>query len=87
MFHKDVKSLFANSEFLSINCPANSETTKIVNEDTLKHLLPNCVVANSARGDIVDDEAMIKALKSKKFLHMVWTFIMGNQKFTLNILS
>lgn len=66
VFHKDVKSLFANSEFLSINCPANSETTKIVNEDTLKHLLPNCVVANSARGDIVDDEAMIKALKSKK---------------------
>tara|TARA_B100000886_G_C20418972_1_gene490565 strand:+ start:1875 stop:2828 length:954 start_codon:yes stop_codon:yes gene_type:complete len=65
-YHSELGSLFANSEFLSINCPATNDTNKIVNEDTIKHLAPNCVIGNSARGDIVDDDAMIKALKNRK---------------------
>ena len=31
----------------------------------------NAVIGNAARGDVVDDEAMIEALKSKKFLLLV----------------
>ena len=66
IFHKDIKSFLENCDFLSINCPATQETTKIINEKTLKYLAPNCVIGNSARGDIVDDDAMIKALKDGK---------------------
>ena len=66
IYHKDVNSLFSQSEFLSINCPATPDTTNIVNADTIAHLKDNCVVGNSARGDVVNDEAMIKALKSEK---------------------
>ena len=66
IYHKDINSLFSQSEFLSINCPATSDTTNIVNADTIAHLKDNCVVGNSARGDVVNDEAMIKALKSEK---------------------
>jgi len=41
IYHKDLKSLFEQSEFLSINCPATSETTKIINKETLSYLKDN----------------------------------------------
>jgi lactate dehydrogenase-like 2-hydroxyacid dehydrogenase len=66
IYHKDLKSLFEQSEFLSINCPATLETTKIINKETLSFLKDNTVVANAARGDVVDDNAMVEALKNGK---------------------
>ena len=65
-YHKELKSLFEVSEFLSINCPATPETIKIINKKTLSYLKDNSVIGNAARGDIVDDEAMIEALKNGK---------------------
>ena len=66
IYHKDLKSLFEQSEFLSINCPATAETTKIINKETLSYLKDNTVVANAARGDVVDDDDMVASLKSGK---------------------
>ena len=66
IYHKDLKSLFAVSEFLSINCPATPETVKIINKESLSYLCEGSVVANAARGDVIDDDAMIVALKSGK---------------------
>ena len=66
IYHKDLKSLFEQSEFLSINCPATPETTKIINKETLSYLEDNTVVGNAARGDVVDDDAMVEALKNGK---------------------
>ena len=66
IYHKNLKSLFEISEFLSINCPATPETIKIINKETLSYLSNGTVVANAARGDVVDDEAMIESLKSGK---------------------
>ena len=66
IYHKDLKSLFAVSEFLSINCPATPETIKIINKESLSYLCKGSVVANAARGDVIDDDAMIEALKSGK---------------------
>ena len=66
IYHKNLKSLFEQSEFLSINCPATPETIKIINRESLSYLKDNTVVGNAARGDVVDDEAMVDALKSGK---------------------
>ena len=66
IYHKTIKDLFNCSDFLSINCPATKETNKIINKETLAHFPDNVVIGNAARGDVVDDEAMIEALKSKK---------------------
>ena len=65
-YHKDLKSLFKQSDFLSINCPATPETIKIINKQTLSYLKDNAVVGNAARGDVVDDDAMVEAIKSGK---------------------
>jgi lactate dehydrogenase-like 2-hydroxyacid dehydrogenase len=65
-YHENVKSLFAQSEFLSINCPATSETVNLLNEETINFLPDEVVIANAARGDVINDDAMIKAMKSGK---------------------
>jgi lactate dehydrogenase-like 2-hydroxyacid dehydrogenase len=65
-YHNNIKSLFNNSEFLSINCPATKETANLVNEQSINYLPDGAVVTNAARGDIIDDTAMIKAMKSGK---------------------
>jgi glyoxylate reductase len=66
IYHNNIKSLFSNSDFLSINCPATKDTSKIINEETINYLPNGAVISNTARGDVVDDEAMIKALKNGK---------------------
>ena len=63
-YHKDAKSLFEESEFLSINCPATARLHEL-NEETIKFVL-NKLLPNAARGDIIDDKAMIQAMKSGK---------------------
>jgi len=64
IYHDNIKDLFAKSEFLSINCPATPETKNIINKNTLSYLKENTVVGNAARGDVVDDDAMVEALKN-----------------------
>ncbi|MEK9741517.1 MAG: D-glycerate dehydrogenase [Pelagibacteraceae bacterium] len=66
IYHSNIKSLFSQSEFLSINCPATAETVNLLNEETINYLPDEVVIANAARGDVINDEAMIKAMKSGK---------------------
>jgi len=65
-YHGDAQSLFSASEFLSINCPSSSETRHLLNADSIGWLPDGAVVVNTARGDIVNDSALIAALKSGK---------------------
>ena len=64
IYHNTLKGLFEQSEFLSVNCPATPETTKIINKETLGYLKKNTVIGNAARGDVVDDDAMVEAIKN-----------------------
>ena len=66
IYHKDLKSLMSVSDVLSVCCPATKETTNLINKKTLEYLPSGAVVTNVARGDIVDDNALIDALNSRK---------------------
>ena len=66
IYHESLKSLISVSDFFSINCPTTEETKKIINKETLSYFSKGAVIINSARGDMIDDEAMINALKSEK---------------------
>ena len=65
-YHSDIKSLFSQSEFLSINCPATADTTNLINKETISYFPDNVVIANAARGDIINDQDMIEAMKNGK---------------------
>lgn len=57
------EELFAESDVLSLHVPLNSHTAKIVNADTLKRMKPGAVLINTARGGLVDEAALIEALR------------------------
>lgn len=64
VFHTTAESLFGVSDVLSLHCASTPETRRIVNRDTIELLPENAIVVNTARGDIVDDDALIDALAS-----------------------
>ena len=66
IYHDSVKSLFSVSDVLSICCPATKETENMINKETVEYFPKGAVITNVARGDIVDDEALIDALNRRK---------------------
>jgi len=65
IYHDSIKSLFSSSDVLSIHCPATNKTKNIINYETLKFFPKDAIIVNSARGDMIDDEAMVKAIEEK----------------------
>ena len=65
-YHDNIKSLFSVSDILSINCPATKDTINIINKDTLEYFPTGAIITNSARGDMIDDDAMLDALSRRK---------------------
>ena len=65
-FHESIKSLFSVSDVLSICCPATKETKNIINKETLEYFPTGAIITNIARGDMIEDEAMVEALNNRK---------------------
>jgi glyoxylate reductase len=70
IYHQSFKSLLSVSDFFSINCPATKETKHIINSKTIKHFPDGATISNSARGDMIDDDAMVEALKNGKIFSL-----------------
>jgi len=70
LYHKSLESLLSVSDFFSVNCPATKETKHIINKKTIKHFPNGAVISNSARGDMIDDDAMVEALKNGKIFSL-----------------
>lgn len=66
IYHETVEDLLPHCQFLSIHCPATPETKGLLDADRIALLPDGAVVVNTARGAVVDDEALIAALKSGK---------------------
>jgi lactate dehydrogenase-like 2-hydroxyacid dehydrogenase len=65
-FHADPEAMLPHCDVLSINCPASPETHHFLNAARIAKLPDGAIVVNSARGTIVDDDALIAALRSGK---------------------
>ncbi len=64
IYHETFEDMLPYCDFLSLNCASTPETRGILNARTLALLPRGAVVVNTARGDLVDDDALIAALKS-----------------------
>jgi lactate dehydrogenase-like 2-hydroxyacid dehydrogenase len=65
-YHETIEDLLPHCDFLSIHCPATAETEGLLNADRIALLPHGAVVVNTARGPIIDDAALIDALRSGK---------------------
>ena len=65
-YHASVESLLKVSDVLSLHCPATSESANLITAERIALLPDGAIVINTARGALLDDDAVIAALKSGK---------------------
>lgn len=61
-YEPDLERLIAEADILSLHCPATRETHEILNAPRIASMKSTAHVINTARGDLVDEEALIAAL-------------------------
>lgn len=64
VFHADPEAMLPQVDFLSLHAPATPETQGFLNARRIELLPPGAIVINTARGALVDDRALIAALRS-----------------------
>ena len=58
--------LLKESDFVSVHAPLNAETRHLVGERELRLMKPTAYLVNSSRGPIVDEKALVRALKERR---------------------
>lgn len=58
-----IDEVLANADFVSIHCPGGKGTYHLLNKENLAKMKPSAFLINSARGDVVDNNALIEALQ------------------------
>lgn len=60
---ESIEQLLKESDFVTLHCPGTPENRHLINEQRLKMMRPSAHLINTARGDVVDNKALCKALK------------------------
>jgi phosphoglycerate dehydrogenase-like enzyme len=61
----DMDTVLSESDFLSISCPLNEKTRHLIGERELKKMKPTAFLINTARGPIIDEAVLYKALRER----------------------
>ena len=66
VYHSTLESLLPECDFLSLHCPATPESSGLLNDNSISLLPDGAIVVNTARGALVDEKALLKAIESGK---------------------
>lgn len=61
--YANLNDLLAQADFVSLHCPLTSETHHLIGEQELRRMKPAAVLVNTARGPVVDINALARALR------------------------
>lgn len=62
----DLDTLLRTSDFVTLHCPANESNTGLINQDAFEKMKNTAYLINTARGAVVDQKALTRALQEKK---------------------
>ncbi|BAK81450.1 D-2-hydroxyacid dehydrogenase [Candidatus Arthromitus sp. SFB-rat-Yit] len=60
------EELFKNSDILSLHCPLTNDTKHIINKETLSIMKDGVIIINTARGKLIDEQALKESLQNGK---------------------
>lgn len=61
-----LENVLKESDFVSLHCPLTDGTRHLINEETIKLMKPTAFLINTARGGLIDEPALIKALQENR---------------------
>jgi D-3-phosphoglycerate dehydrogenase / 2-oxoglutarate reductase len=61
-----LEQLLAEADFVSVNCDLNSTSVHLLSDKQFSLMKPSAVVINTARGPILDQAALLRALRAKR---------------------
>ena len=59
-----LEQVLEEADFVSLHCPATPETRHLMNRERLGRMRPSALLINTARGDVVDEAALVEALNN-----------------------
>ncbi|QBH95023.1 glyoxylate/hydroxypyruvate reductase GhrB [Limnobaculum zhutongyuii] len=62
----DLDTLLAESDFVCVSLPLTEQTHHLISDEQLAKMKPSAILINTGRGPVVDEAALIKALKQKR---------------------
>lgn len=64
--YTDLETVLKNSDYVSLHCPLTPATRHMINEETLTWMKPTAFLINTARGALIDEPALIRALQERR---------------------
>ena len=64
--HVDLETLMKESDFISLHCPHTPETHRMISREMIALMKPDAFLVNTARGPVLDEEALIDALRENR---------------------
>lgn len=64
--HDPLAEVLAQGDIVSLHCPLTDETHHLIDEDALDAMRPTAILVNTARGPIVDEQALVRALRERR---------------------
>lgn len=62
----DLPRLYRESDIISLHCPLTPETFHLLNDESLAHMKSEVMIINTSRGQLIDTQALIRALKANR---------------------
>ena len=73
-----MEEIFERSDVISIHCPHTKETENLLNREAFAKMKDGVIIINTARGSIIDEEALLEALESRK-VYMAGLDVVANE--------
>ncbi len=66
IMYTDIDTICREADIISLHCPLTRDTHHIINSDTISKMKDGVYILNTSRGALIDSEALVEGLKSKK---------------------
>ena len=82
--YKELDSIFAQSDIITLHLPANEETHHMLDAKAFKKMKDGVVIVNTARGELIDSDALLDALNSEKVSYALLDVLEHEKNFEEN---